>query len=231
VQREQVEAIEAGLRQIAGIQSARIRVEGGDIAEVQVVAAQNRRAKGVVRDVVAALFGRFGITVNHQSVSVVTAGGPAETELDEGPSSRRLLFRSVNLYREGNHNEGQVELQDGDRVLIGNASGPAVRHSQERLVAQAAMQAVSRTFGGGVALELAGLQRSRVGSRTAMLVHLIVLRGRTQIQLVGSALVGTDALEATVFAVLNALNRILPTLTGEDTVEYEVEDFPSEAGS
>ena len=231
MQREQVEAIEASLRQIAGVQSARVRVEDGDIAEVHVVAAPSRRAKGVVRDVVAALFGRHGITVNHQNVNVVTAGGPAEVELDEGPSSRRLLFRSVNLYREGNHNEGQVELQDGDRVLIGNASGPAVRQSQERLVAQAAMQAVSRTFGGGVALELAGLQRSRVGSRTAMVVHLIVLRGRNQTQLVGSALIGTDALEATVFAVLHALNRILPTLAGEDTVEYEVEDFPSEAGT
>ena len=34
-----------------------------------------------------------------------------------------------------------------------------------------------------------------------------------------------------MFAVLDALNRILPTLAGEDTVEYEVEDFPSEVGS
>jgi hypothetical protein len=229
VQREQVEAIEASLREIAGIQSARIRVEDGEITEVQVVAVPNRRAKGVARDVVAALLAGHGIAVDHQRVKVATTGGTVAIELDEAPSSRRLLFRSVNLYREANRHEGQVELQDGDRVLIGTASGPAVRHTQERLVAQAAMQAVSRTFGGGVALELAGLQRSRVGSRTAMLAHLILLRGRTQTQLVGSALVGTDVLEATVFAVLDALNRILPTLSGEDTVEYEVEDFPPEA--
>jgi hypothetical protein len=229
VQREQVEAIEASLRQIAGIQSARVRVEDGEIAEVQVVAIPNRRAKGVARDVIAALLDRHGIAVDHDVVSVTTPGVPDAIEPNEATTSRRLLFRSVNLYREANHNEGQVELQDGDRVLIGTASGPAVRHAQERLIAQAAMQAVSRTFGAGVALELAGLQRSRVGNRTAILVHLIVLRGRTQTQLVGSALIGTDVLEATVFAVLDALNRILPTLSGEDTVEYEVESYSPEA--
>lgn len=231
MEREQVEAIEASLRQIAGIQSARIRVESGEVAQVDVVAVPNRRVRGVARDVVAALLGRHGITLAPHNVQVTVAGGSAAVEPEEVPFSRRLLFRSVNLYREGSRNEGQVELSDGDRVLVGTASGPAVRHTQERLVAQAAMQAVSRTFGGGVALELAGLQRSRVGSRTAMLAHLIVLRGRTQTQLVGSALVGTDVLEATVFAVLDALNRILPTLAGEDTIEYEVEDLTSEMGA
>ncbi len=228
MEREQVEAIEASLRQIAGVQSARIRVEDGEIAQVDVIAVPNRRARGVARDVVATLLGRHGIAIEPHNVQVAVTGGMVAADSDEPPASRRLLFRSVNLYREGSRNEGQVELSDGDRVLVGTASGPAVRHTQERLVAQAALQAVSRTFGGGVALELAGLQRSRVGSRTAMLAHLVVLRGRTQTQLVGSALVGTDILEATVFAVLDALNRILPTLAGEDTVEYEVEDLTPE---
>jgi hypothetical protein len=232
LQREQVEAIEASLRQIAGIQSARIRADNGEIAEVFVVAAPTRRAKGVVRDVVTTLYARHGTALSHEKVSVATTGSSAEGGPEEdAPSVRRLLFRSVNLYREGNRNEGQVELQDGDRVLTGVASGPAVRHSQERLVAQAAMQAVGRTFGGGVVLDLAGLQRSRVGSRTAVLAHLILLRGRMQTHLTGSALVGTDALEATVFAVLDALNRVLPTLSGEDTIEYEVEDLPPESTS
>jgi hypothetical protein len=230
VQREQVEAIEASLRLIAGIQSARIRAADGEITEVHIVAAPNRRAKGVVRDVVTTLFARHGVALDHHAVRVATTGAPADDDADEIPPPRRLLFRSVNLYREGNHNEGQVELQDADRVLTGTASGPAVRHSQERLVAQATMQAVGRTFGGGVAIDLVGLERSRVGSRVAVLAHLILLRGRTQTHLVGSALVGTDALEATVFAVLNALNRILPTLSGEDRVEYEVEDLSPETG-
>jgi hypothetical protein len=228
VQREQVEAIEASLRQIAGIQSARIRAENGQVSEVHVVAAPNRRAKGVVRDVITTLFARHGLALSHQKVSVATTSAGPDVDGEEGPAARRLLFRSVNVYREGNRNEGQVELQDGERVLTGTAAGPAVRHSQEKLVAQAAIQAVSRTFGGGIAIELAGLERSRVGNRTAVLAHLVLLRDRSQVHLVGSALVGTDILEATVFSVLDALNRVLPTLAGEDTIEYEVEDFPPE---
>jgi len=228
VQRDTIERIENSLREIAGIQTARIRAEGDEIVEVHVVAAPNRRAKGVVRDVVTTLFARHGIGIHHNKVSVATTVPRPEREEVEGNGVRRILFRSVNVYREGNHNEGQVELQDGDRILTGTASGPAIRHSQERLVARAALNAVSRLFGEGVALELGGLERSRLGSRSVVLTHLILLRGRAETHLVGSALVGTDGLEATVFSVLDALNRVLPTLAGEDTVEYEVEDLPPE---
>lgn len=227
--REQVEAIESSLRCVAGILTARIRTEGDEITEVHVVAAPNRRAKGVVRDVITTLYARHGITLHHHRVSVATtAGQQASADLGEAPRGRRLLFRSVNIYREGNRNDGQVELLDGERILTGTASGPAVRNSHERLVATATLQAVSRLLGDGSALDLAGVERTRVGNRTAMLIHLVWLRGRTETHLVGSALLGTDALEATVFAVLDALNRVLPVLAGEDTVEYEVEDLPPE---
>lgn len=228
MQRDQVESIEASLRQIAGVQTARIRLEGDEITEVHVVAQPNRRAKGVVRDVVTTLFARHGITLHHHKVSVATTASRAEEAGEAAAAGRRLLFRSVNIYREGNRNEGQVELQDGERVLTGTASGPAVRGSQEKLVARAALSAVSRLFGDGVVLELAGVQRTRVGSRTVVLVHLVLLRGRGETDLVGSALVGTDLLEGTVFSVLDALNRVLPTLAGEDRLEYEVEDLSSE---
>ena len=226
--REQIEAIESSLRSVAGILSARIRAEGDEITEVHVVAAPHRRAKGVVRDVITTLFARHGITLHHHRVSVATTAGQVGPETVEAPAARRLLFRSVNIYREGNRNDGQVELLDGDRVLTGTASGPAVRNSHERLVAAATLQAVCRLFGEGVALDLAGVRRTRLGDRSVILTHLVLLRGRLESHLVGSALVGTDSLEATVFAVLDALNRVLPVLAGEETVEYEVEDMSPE---
>lgn len=228
--REQIESIERSLREIVGVQTARIRTDGNEITEVHIVVGPNRRAKGVVRDVLSTLFARHGISLHHHKVSVVaTTGRPAETETL--PPAKRLLFRSVNVYREGNHNEAQVELVDAERVLTGTAAGPAVRHSQEKLVARAALQAVSRLFGDGVALELAGLDRNRVGHRSVVLSHVVLLRSRSETHLTGSALVGTDSLEATVFSVLDALNRVLPTLAGDDTVEYEVEEYPPEAVS
>jgi hypothetical protein len=231
VHREQIESIERSLREIVGVQSARIRADGEGITEVHVVSGANRRAKGVVRDVVSTLYARHGISLHHHKVSVVTTTARADCAEEEPAPVKRLLFRSVNVYREGNRNESQVELVDGERVLTGTAAGPAVRHSQETLVARAALQAVSRLFGDGVALELAGLERNRVGHKSVVLSHLVLLRSRSETHLIGSALVGTDSLEATVFSVLDALNRVLPTLSGEDTIEYEVEDFPPEAVS
>ncbi len=227
--REQMESIEESLRQVAGILSARIRADGESITEVHVIAAPHRKAKGVVRDVVTTLFVRHGIELDHHKVSVAsTTAVENGTGGEDQPAVRRLLFRSVNIYREGNRNEGQVELQDGERILTGTATGPAVRNSQERLVAQATVQAVSRLLGDGLAVELAGVEESRIGSSAVILTHLVLLRRRSETHLVGSALVGSDTLEATVFAVLDALNRILPVLTGGDTVEYEVEDLPPE---
>lgn len=227
--RDRIEAIERSLREVVGVQSARIRVEGDDITEVHVVADARRRAKGVVRDVLTTLFARHGITLHHHKVSVVSTTRAEGSERE--PAARRLLFRSVNVYREGNRNEAQVELQDDDRIVTGTASGPAVRRSQEKLVARAALAAVARLFGEGVALELAGVERSRLGHRSVVLSHLVLLRSRTETHLVGSALIGTDALEATVFSVLDALNRVIPTLSGEDTIEYEVEEYPPEVAS
>jgi len=222
--REQVESIESSLRDVAGILSARIRADGDQISEVHVVAAPHRKAKGVVRDVLTTLYARHGIHLPHQRVSVASTLGGGNGDSSGATRLRRLLFRSVNIYREANRNDGQVELLDGDRIVTGTASGPAIRGSQVRLVARATLQAVSRLFGEGVVLELAGLERNRLGSRSVMLVHVVLLRGRKETHLVGSALVGTDLLEATVFSVLDALNRVLPVLAGEDTVEYEVED-------
>lgn len=231
MQHDQVESIESSLRQVAGIQSARIRTDGDEISEVHVVAEPSRKAKGVVRDVVTTLFARHGIDLHHHKVSVATTAREEDSQSEQSESIRRLLFRSVNIYREANRYEGQVELLDGERVLAGTASGPAVRNSQERLVAQASLQAVARLFGDGVALELIGLERVRVGSRSVVLCHLVVLRGRAETHLVGSALVGADPLEATVFAILDALNRVLPVLAGEDRLEYEVEDYAPETGT
>jgi hypothetical protein len=229
--REQIETMEASLRQVAGILSARIRADGDDISEVHVVAAPHRKAKGVVRDVITTLYARHGLHLHHHKVSVATTAADPSAAAEEAPVPRRLLFRSVNVYREGGRYEGQVELQDGERILTGTAGGPAVRSGSERLVAQAALRAVSRLFGDGLALELVGAERSRIGSRSVVLTHVVLLRHRSETHLVGSALVTSDPLEATVFSVLDALNRVLPVLAGGDTIEYEVEDLPPEIAS
>ncbi len=231
MQREQMESIEASLRQVAGIQSARIRADGESISEVHVVAQPDRKAKGVVRDVVTTLFARHGIDLHHHKVSVATTSQASETVDGQDLRLKRLIFRCVNIYRDANRYEGQVELMEGERVLAGTASGPAVRNCQERLVAQACLQAVSRLFAEGMALDLLGLERVRIGNREAILSHLVILRGRSETHLLGSALVAADSLEATVFSVLDALNRVLPAMVGEDTVEYEVEECFPETGT
>jgi len=153
----------------------------------------------------------------------------AETPLREVKSEpeRRLLFRSANVYREGARADVQVELTDGAERLVGMASGPSLRQSLGRLVARATLEAVGRRLADGQAVDLVALERTRLGDRRVMICHLVVTQGRDERHLTGSALVARDPLEATVFSVLDALNRILPGLrtveAGDDWIEYEVD--------
>lgn len=143
----------------------------------------------------------------------------------EDTAFRRLLFRSVNVYREGHRAEAQVELTHAGQALVGVASGAAVSESLPRLVARATLDALGQMLGAGQTLELLALERKRLGKRRIILSHLVLLRGRVETHLSGSVLVTSDPLEATVFAVLDALNRILPGLDTGDMVEYQVSGF------
>ena len=144
---------------------------------------------------------------------------------DDAASAGRLLFRSVNVYREGHRAEAQVELIQGDQTLVGVAAGAAVSESLPRLVARATLDALGQMLGPRQALELLALERRRLGGRRIVLSHLVLLRGRVETHLSGSVLVTSDPLEATVFSVLDALNRILPELDTGETVEYQVSGF------
>lgn len=228
---ETIKAIEQSLRRIRGVDSARIRTDGDAVFEVHVVADPDRAERDLVHDIITALYARHGLSIDPQQIRVATARA-AEVEEDwpELPEvGKRILFRSVNVYREGNRAEAQVELLHGGEILIGTASGPAISASLPRLVARATLEALAKPLGNEHALELLSLERRRLGGRRIMLCHLVVLKGRNETHLSGSVLVTSDTLEAAVLSVLDALNRILPGLEGESVLEYEVDALSPEA--
>lgn len=226
MERERSATLEDSLRRIPGIASVRIRGDEDSIEEVYVLAGTERPHREVTEDVITTLFARHGVTINPSQVRIApTRSEEPADEPSSGPAGRRLLFRSVNVYREGHRAEAQVELMHGDQILVGTASGAAVSQSLPRLVAQATMQALGHLLGEGYAIEMLALERRRLGGRRIILSHLAVLRGRVETHLSGSVLITSDPLEATVFSVLDALNRILPDLENTDTVEYEVAGF------
>lgn len=229
MEREQLESIERDLASLSGVESLRVRADDqGVIDSILAVAAADRSPKRVALDIRTALFARQGIELTRRQVRVAGQRSLQLAPLEADPTPR-IQFKSVNVMRENLRVEARVELKRGERVLQGSAAGPAIRKSLPRLVGRAAISAISQLSPPGVAWELLDVERRRVGDRAALHCHLALLQGRRETHLVGSVFQAGDALEATVLAVLDATNRLLPVLEGDDAIEYEVEPFVARA--
>jgi hypothetical protein len=211
--------LERSLSALRGLRTVRVELEDGEV-HVFLVADETASASesDLVSQVRTVLRAERGLELPAERIHVARVM-PSRTE------RTRVIFRSVHVYREGQRAEAQVELWDGERNRVGRSEGVAVRGGLVRLVAQATLDALRPSFGGQVAIELAAAQRKRIGARSFVLCHLVLVTGREERHLSGSVLVTTDSFEATVFSILDALNRVIPEQKAEEEIEYEVEDI------
>lgn len=213
--------LERSLAGLRGLCSVRVEFEDGGV-RVFVVADESEFVSeaGLVSQIRTLVRAERGFELPADRIHIARiASERTRTE------RTRLVFRSVHVYREGQRAEAQVELLDGVRNRVGRSEGVAVRGGLVRLVALATLDALRPAFGPQVALELAGAQRKRIGGRSLVLCHLILVSGREERHLSGSVLVTSDTLEATVFSVLDALNRVVPGQEVPEEIEYEVDDI------
>ncbi|MBK8230511.1 MAG: hypothetical protein IT349_06730 [Candidatus Eisenbacteria bacterium] len=229
MQNADAETIERELRALSAVQTARVEFgDAGEIAIIHAVAAPGRKPGSVAREIRTALLAHHGIDLSRDQISIAGQRTLRLYETEPGDVAR-VEFKSVNVFRENQRAEAQVELRRGGRLLIGTASGAAIRRSLPRLVGRATVQALSQLSPPGVVFELVAVERRRLGVRPALLVHLVLLQGRRETHLMGSVFQAGDPLEATALAVLDATNRLLPTLEGDDAVEYHIESFGARA--
>ena len=226
------EGLEKALGQLRGVTAARICYDdAGEITEVHVAAVPGSRAKNIARDVRSYLAAAQGIDVHHRKISVAvqddprSAGQPAGRAPGNAPG-QRILFNSVNLVVEGLGCEVQVELGSGGRVLAGTATGVPATLGTERLVFAATLDALTKLVSDDVKLLPGDLTLTQVGGGEVIVVEVLLIRTRLEQQLIGACLVGQDRHRSVVFAVLDAVNRVLTRLAPKRWVEYRVEPEP-----
>ncbi len=215
--------LEDSLRHIPGVKAASV-VTGPDAVptEVHVLAAPGKAAKQVVRDVQSLALARFDIDIDHRIVSVVQMGDDEVRAVDIVPDSRaapveepttaapepvvRPAIAAIAVRSGHGETEAAVTLAIGDQLFEGSASGPAGQSHRARLVAAAALDAVSELLGQACEIESAAIIAT--GSREIALSVLTLLVPRTGEQvLTGAAVVRGDEADAVVRSVLAALNR------------------------
>ncbi len=222
---ERIREMEADLERITGVHSARMRVEGGEVSEVHVIADCDRRPKWIARDVITTLFARHGIQIRYQKVSVAAARPTPSQEGRFVSNSRSIEVTSVHMAREGEILRAVVGLREGERGAEGSAEGLATRANATRVVAAATLNAVRNLTGNRLALQLEEARRVRFGRLALVVVHVVLLRPEGERSLVGCCTTEDGRFEAVACAVLDAVLRVIdPTPLQEDEVEYEVRE-------
>lgn len=220
---ERVRQMEADLERIAGVFSARMRVEEGEISEVHVIADPSRRPKWIARDVVTTLFARHGVRIPHQRVSVA-----ATTLTPEGPPRLSapcgaIRLTAVALVREGERYLATVDLADGERTVRAEAGALAIRANRIRVIAQGTLEAVRKLADQLPPVQLEEARLTVIGTLPVVLVHLVSLDGGAERSLLGCADARENRFEAVARAVLDAVEEIMgPVTPVEEDVEFEV---------
>jgi len=193
--------LEETLARLPSVHAVRVIGDRERIREIHVLAAPDKAAKQVVRDVQTLVLARFGIDLDRRLISVVQIG-PDRLPRDED----RPSILGVHDIPEGARTTVAVTLRWHGEDYPGTATGPAGPSARLRLVGEATLRSLERIIG-DEALALDAVAAPDVGMRRVVVVIVVGTGPRGEEVAVGSALSRGDDAHCTVRAVLDALNR------------------------
>ena len=196
-----IQELEETLARLPAVNAVRIAADGAVVREVHVLASPEKAPKQVVRDVQTLALARFGITIDRRAISVVSIG-PDRIAADHD----RPAILGIHEIPEGSKTTVAVSLRWNTEEYVGTAKGPAGQSARLRLVGEAALRAVEDILD-GEALALDAVGAPGIGMRTVMVAVVVATGEKGEEIAVGSALSHGDDSEATVRAVLDAVNR------------------------
>ena len=197
----------------------------GAISAIHVTARAGRSPKQIARDVEAILAAEEGVQIDHRKISIAQYG---ETELPAASSLDRIEIHGVSLHRGSSGFEAEITLAAGTVQATGRALGADTRFESHRVVAQATLDAIAKLVQGDPDFSLGELEETELGSRRVLLICINQTSGRHETNLIGSCEVGYDPTQAVIYAVLDAVNRLLGSLQPREPVEYEIGPAPTE---
>ncbi|MEP0767331.1 MAG: hypothetical protein HRF45_12440 [Fimbriimonadia bacterium] len=209
--------LETALAQLRSIVSARVIMDAQNgVREIHALTEGDRTPKQVVRDIESALQARFGLQVDHKTISI------AQVE-DRSYLRGRLRLVEVSHWLEGRRARASVQVERHGRLITGKAEGQRSSFNLLRLLSEATIDVVERACGLSDRFALQDLTTNvSLGGRQVVVVALSLVSSGPEEVLTGSALVQDgDVHRAVVHATLDALNRRLERLPTEATEEAD----------
>ncbi len=119
--------LEETLARLPSVNAVRITGDRSRIREVHVLAAPDKAAKQVVRDIQTLALARFGIDLDRRVISVVQIGPDGMR-----PEEDRPVIIGVNEVPEGPRITVSVVLRWHNQEYTGSATGPAAASARSR---------------------------------------------------------------------------------------------------
>ncbi len=209
---KQAAELEEAIRRIRGVLGCRVVTGPAGLEEIHVVASSSRSAKQVVRDIESVSATRFGLSIDHRKVSVALVDEPVPRQ----PPKGRAKLRRVRLEVEPPRVRVTVELEGADgSTYQGSAEGAGPASEAPLAAARATLQAMEAYLGERVQLRLRELVPFHLGNSEGFMAGVTWSGARGEEELLGTALIRLDRVDAAVRATLDALNR----RTGRPLVE------------
>ena len=202
------EELEESLTRLDSVDAVRIVHEGDKVAEVHVLAAPSKPAKQVVRDVQSLAMARYGTTIDRRVISVVQIA----PDKIEHPTRQRPVLVGIREEPDGSRVTINVTLGWESEEYVGSAYGPNAASARLRLIGEATLHALEALYPTG---PLDAVGPASIGMRTVVVAVVVSSSSsHTEEVAVGSALSsGAELGDTAVRAVLDALNRRLPTFS------------------
>jgi hypothetical protein len=219
--RNKLSDLQRDLVRVPGIRSARV-VGAKSPSEIHIVATPGRPPKQIARDVQTLAEAGFALHVDRRIISVVQlseeteprptlkivgkASEPARPAIERilsGSEGRSRWVKVILGWPNGDRSEGRAKLGVSTILRARGGATAAVEALDSYLAARESR------------LEVEHVVVQRIGPDEIVLLRASYYEGEESLALTGSALIGQDAVEAGVRALLDAVNRKLIRAAGE----------------
>lgn len=206
--RPELRRLEADLKRIPGVTSARI--VGAGPSEIHVVSTGERPAKQLVRDIQSLAAAGHGVTIDHRIVSVVelAAGADVADEADNRPPRPVMEW----LIAANQRARGRVDVGlkwNGTETAGGAVVGGDSRDAKARAAVAAVIEALEpRLSERNATLDLETVVIQSIGSAETVTLK-VNYKDTTSpsTELIGTAIIHDDVMSAAARALLDAVNR------------------------
>lgn len=217
-----LEECRALLNRLPGVFAAGIRTNGdGAINEIHILASSSRNPKQMARDIQSALLAAFNLDVDHRIISIAQLSGNPTDAFCLQPAealNNRLRYKGSSFSGEDGRYSVRVTLSHNGKDYSGTASCRDSTSLRLRAIAEATLNAVHEYVGIEDLYTLVAVQTIEIVASPVVLCLLQFNGAREGCMLVGAAEAVDNEATGVVKATLDALNRSIGRLTGEDGI-------------